>query len=368
MSLQQEIEKAAREIQTDGYPMSIGELMSLYKEGDLDLHPEFQREFRWKVSQKSRLIESILLGIPIPTVFVFQRADGVWDVIDGLQRLSTILEFAGELCDEDGKRLLPLQLTKTRYLPSLSDKFWEDQDESKSLTEAQRRLIKRAKLDIKIIKNDSSQTSKYELFDRLNTGGSIASDQEVRDCLLIMANRSLYLWLKSLANDDNFKTCTALSSRQVEEKYNLELALRFVIFTNIPDKELGFEDLGQFLTERMLAIANDEITINLSGTKAVFEKTFASIVASGLAEDAFRKFEAKKGKFVGSFSISSFEAVSFGLADRYSKSSNCAPPSDLETRIQNLWQNSTFLNNSGSGVRASTRIPKTVPLGRGLFA
>ena len=59
--------------------MSIGEIISLYKENEMDIHPEFQRFFRWTIEQKSRLIESILLGIPIPSVFVAQREDGISD-------------------------------------------------------------------------------------------------------------------------------------------------------------------------------------------------------------------------------------------------------------------------------------------------
>jgi len=97
MDLQQEIDARRAEIRSDNYGMSIGELMSLYKDEELDIHPEFQRFYRWSVGQKSRLIESLLLGIPIPQIFVSQRADGVWDVVDGLQRLSTIFEFAGIL-------------------------------------------------------------------------------------------------------------------------------------------------------------------------------------------------------------------------------------------------------------------------------
>lgn len=75
--------------------MSIGEITSLYKDNELDIHPEFQRVFRWSLPQKSKLIESVLLGIPLPSIFVSQRDDGVWDVIDGVQRLSTIFEFIG---------------------------------------------------------------------------------------------------------------------------------------------------------------------------------------------------------------------------------------------------------------------------------
>src|SRR5437870_10728564 len=88
MGLKDEIAQRRAAIHTDGYPMSIGELINLYRDGELDIHPEFQRFFRWSNEQKSRLIESLLLGIPIPSIFVSQRENGVWDVIDGLQRLS----------------------------------------------------------------------------------------------------------------------------------------------------------------------------------------------------------------------------------------------------------------------------------------
>jgi len=368
MALQEEIEKGSRDIATDGYPMSIGEIMSLYKDGDLDLHPEFQREYRWKLSQKSRLIESILLGIPLPSVFVFQRKDGVWDVIDGLQRLSTILEFAGELKDENGTLVPPLQLAKTRYLPSLADTFWDNEAGSKSLDDVQRRTIKRSKLDIKIVKSDSSETSKFELFDRLNTGGTIASGQEVRNCLLIMANREMFYWLKGLANDPNFVACTALSSRQIEEKYDIELVLRLILFKDISDTELRFEELGDFLTERMLAVAAGKIDLDRNTSGAAFTEVFKVLTECGLAEDSFRKYDWTKQKFVGAFSISSFEAVSIGLGTRFTTNPNFTASPRLEAAIKDLWCNPIFLSNSGSGVRAGSRIPKIVPLGRILLA
>ena len=90
MSLQKEIDLMRAEIRTDGYAMSIGEWISLYEKNEIDIHPEFQRFFRWTLEQKSRFVESILLGIPVPSIFVYQREDGIWDIVDGLQRLSTI--------------------------------------------------------------------------------------------------------------------------------------------------------------------------------------------------------------------------------------------------------------------------------------
>ncbi len=162
MSLQSEIDKARAEIRTDGYPVSIGEWISIYERKELDIHPEFQRFFRWTPKQKSRLIESILLGIPIPQVFVAQRPDGVWDVVDGLQRLSTIFQFVGILRDENRAVLEPLTLESTAYLPSLAGLRWQDDDHpDQSLTNAQRLLIKRAKIDVSIILKESDEQTKF---------------------------------------------------------------------------------------------------------------------------------------------------------------------------------------------------------------
>src|ERR1700744_1554326 len=92
-SLEEQITEARLSISTDGYPMSIGELTNLYRDNELEIHPEFQRFFRWTAIQKSRLVESLLLGIPIPSIFVSQTETGIWEVVDGLQRMSTILEL-----------------------------------------------------------------------------------------------------------------------------------------------------------------------------------------------------------------------------------------------------------------------------------
>jgi uncharacterized protein with ParB-like and HNH nuclease domain len=211
MALQEEIDKTRQEIKTDNYSMSIGELISLYENEEIDIHPDFQRFFRWSNHQRSTFIESILLGIPIPAIFVNQREDGVWDVIDGVQRLSTIYEFVGLLKpaspDEDTSFI---KLQETHYLPSLKDKKWNDpNDPDNSLTPSQRLLIKRSKITINIIQKESDPMIKYELFQRLNTGGSIATPQEVRNCILLMLNKKLYQLMRSLADRESFKNCIA---------------------------------------------------------------------------------------------------------------------------------------------------------------
>lgn len=97
--------------------------MNLYRDNELTISPDYQRLFRWGVISKTRFIESLLLGIPIPPIFVHQDDDGIWELIDGLQRVSTILEFSGLLRDSTNNTPLPSSiLNGTQFLPSLSNK------------------------------------------------------------------------------------------------------------------------------------------------------------------------------------------------------------------------------------------------------
>ena len=201
MALIDEVNEKRMEIRTDGYPMSIGEWISLYEKDELDIHPEFQRFYRWDDFQKSSLIESILLGIPIPSIFVTQRQDGVWDVVDGLQRLSTIFQMLGILKDEKGIPITPLVLSGTKYLPSLKDVRWDNPKNPKNeIPQEAKLLFKRSKISVNIILKESDENAKYDLFQRLNTGGSKLSPQEVRNCLMVMLNDKLYKWIKELAS------------------------------------------------------------------------------------------------------------------------------------------------------------------------
>src|SRR5687768_7458967 len=122
--LTEEITNAQRLVRTDAYQMSVGEIVTMYENEEIVIDPEFQRLFRWNTSQKSKLIESLLLGIPIPSIFVFEKEDGSWELIDGLQRISTILEFMGQLKNPDGGIEEPSILDATKYLPSLHNAVW----------------------------------------------------------------------------------------------------------------------------------------------------------------------------------------------------------------------------------------------------
>jgi hypothetical protein len=159
MVLQEELDKIRSGISIGGFPMSIGEWISLYKKDEIALHPK-ESEDCWSNEQKTHFIESILLGIPLPPILVSQRPDGVWDVYDGSQRLATIYESAGILKDEEGKLVEPLVLTKGQYFSALEGKKWDDAEEGEEyLNSMQKFLIRSAKITVKIIFETKVSTS-----------------------------------------------------------------------------------------------------------------------------------------------------------------------------------------------------------------
>jgi hypothetical protein len=349
--------------------MSLGELMNLYQSAELDLHPDFQRFFRWTDAQKTKLIESILLGIPLPPVFVSQRYDGVWDVIDGLQRLSAIFQFAGILNGEDGDQLPDLRLTRAKYLPSLEGKAWEDKGDPNSqdaLTAQQRIDIKRSKIDVNIILRESDVDAKYDMFERLNTGGTQLSEQEVRNCLLLMSNKGFFSWIEQLASHPTFTSSTSLSEKAQEERYDMELVVRFVTLRTIdPLKLRGLADVGTFLTDRIIALS--EASLDLSKEGDAFRKTF-DLLDAALGDRSFRRYDISKQRFMGGFLVSVFEVLAMGIghfADSWTETQSDLDA--IEQAAKSIWANDAFTKWQGSGVGGTTRIQRTVPLGRELF-
>lgn len=366
MGLQEEIDSMRQEIRADRYSMSIGEWISLYESEEIDIHPEFQRFFRWTNTQKTNFIESILLGIPIPPIFVSQQEDGIWDVVDGLQRLSTIYEFIGNLKDENNNLIPPLVLEGTKYLPNLINKKWQDPDDSEnSLTQAQRLLIKRAKIDVNILLKESNKVAKYELFQRLNTGGSKVNPQEARNCILVMFNREMFNWMKGLSQNSLFQECIALSDRLIEEQYDLELLLRFLVFRNMEEDIIkGIKnDLGDFLTDKIVQMAENS-QFNYEEEEKAFNQTF-SILYEQMGSDSFRRYSATKDKFMGGFLVSAYEVIALGIGYHCEQlsSSNFS----IRDKVKEIWSSHKYKEWSGGGTNAQRRLPKLVPFGRQMF-
>ena len=369
MALYDELNEARHKVQTDSYPMSIGELINLYQDGDLEISPEFQRVFRWKNEQKSKLIESILLGIPLPSIFVAQREDGVWDVVDGLQRLSTIFSFVGVLKNGDGQLITPpLELLKTKYLPSMDGKVWEDNhNQAREIGTEIKRIFKREKIDIKIIKRESQTDTKFEMFQRVNTGGSKLSEQEVRNCMLLMINKDAFHWLEKISKNQNFQNTLPISEKREEESYFQELALRFIIQRHYSEKLLkDHSDFGPYLDDELIRIFNSSKTIiDLESEEDIFEKTFA-LLDKALGEDAFKKYNCEKERWLGPVSTPVFEVISTGVS-KLIEERKSPSHEQIKQSLKQLVQHETFQQVLNKNMRPIVRIQKMATLGTEIF-
>jgi len=355
--LSKEIENRRTYFKTDSYPMSIGELANLYASNEIIVRPEYQRLFRWSQVQKVKLIESILLGIPIPPIFVFQDKFGKWELVDGLQRVSTIFQFLGILKDTDR-----LQMNGTKYLPSFEGFFWKSESkEEKEIPESIKLTFKRSKLNIVIILNESDERAKFEVFQRLNTGGSNASNQEIRNNVMLMLDKDIFNWFNDLTNFKHFQNTISLSERLIYEQYHMELLLRYIALVNFDYNNK--KDVGDFLDDiNEMLLTNSSVDLTKIGEN--IKKTF-KMLDDLLQDKIFKKFDGRS--FKGKFLESSFESIAVGIGSNIESYEYPADKQYLLEKIKKLYAQEIYSTNAGSGSNAKTRIPKLVPFAKEYF-
>ncbi|WP_288529824.1 DUF262 domain-containing protein [uncultured Secundilactobacillus sp.] len=298
-TLETQYNRSVSEIKTDEYSISVGELINLYKDGDMTISPEYQRYFRWDISQKSSFIESLLLGIPIPSIFVAQDSDGKWDVIDGLQRISTILEFIGVLKDEK-----PIKLGKAKFLEDLEGRCWEgDNDIGQNF----RRILKRRKVNIIIVDSSNNSAIKYELFQRLNTNGTQLSDQEIRNVVILMDNEILFNAINHMR--EAFSKIINLTKKRYSEQEDKELIIIFLTMLYTSPSEVNIsEDARDFLSRRILEISELKSKGIVNSTEIKFRKA-CKLFEEEFGEESFKPIDPKSKERKGQFSKPLFEVM-----------------------------------------------------------
>lgn len=371
-SLQEQIDTMSKSIKTDSYPMSIGELAALYKDGDLDISPVYQRMFRWDMEQQSALIESILLQIPIPPIYVYQSEDGKWNLIDGQQRLSTILKFMGilkkdmhDVDDEETNEDLYERepLTRTKFLPALEGKYWEDDDPEKSLTDAQRRYIKRSKILIIIIDKSSDSFAQYEMFQRLNTGGSHLSPQEIRNCLLVVKNEDVYRWFKTLSENEAFRNAVPISEKDADEQGYIELVVKYFVLRYSVFEVSDSENYNNFITDEILSLIDDK-KIEREKDEDIFKRTF-KLIFDTMGENAFKRYNPEKDTHCGPVLVGAYEAIVPGVSENieyYEKNHEM-----LKKSIDDIYTSKEYNDATKRGVRPVARIKKLAIASRKLL-
>ena len=332
--LDNEITQQSNMLRTERLDVSFGEILNMYEHGEIIIDPAFQRLFRWDDDQKTRFIESLILGIPIPPIFVAANSEGVWELVDGLQRISTFLSFVGVLRlgkQLDKKNKWTMQ-SGTR-VESLEGYTYE------TLPQKYRLTLKRAVCRVEILKWDSSYDMRYELFNRLNTGGTPLTQQEIRNCIFRDISSRFNDFLHELAGNVDFKRTLLLSHEQNECLFNEELVLRFFALYDSGvnmDIRSGF---AQYMTDYMKkALQND--SYDYTGHKKLFVRVFKVLVKLG--HKIFRQNN-------GMFATSLYDVITYGVAINIDKYENEDPKEIQKLINERVRKNETFLKVSRKG-------------------
>lgn len=223
---------------------SLRQILDMIGDNEINLAPDFQRYYVWKDSQKSSLIESILLGIPMPSFYFTEKEDARMLVVDGVQRLMTIHGFArGEA----------FRLAELEYLDELADKSFDELDAPL------RRRFNNTQILAHVIDPQTPGAVKFDVFKRINIGGSPLSAQEIRHCMSGSRTRTL---LKRCTQLVSFNEATRGSLKKHIRMADQEVALRYIAFSrNSTDEYRKHPSFDAFLsstTDSLELLGNDE--------------------------------------------------------------------------------------------------------------
>jgi hypothetical protein len=277
---------------------TIEQLLRRIDEEVLNLAPDFQRQAGiWNEVAKSRLIESILIRIPLPAFYIDATNEDEWLVVDGLQRLSALKQFISE--QQNDKKL---KLTGLEYLRELEDKTYDQ------LERRYQRRILETQVTVYLIEKGTPIEVKYNIFKRINTGGVPLSNQELRHAL---NPGKASKFLIKLAESKEFRKVINLSESKKKRMDDREFVLGFLAFMLTSYKDYKEETRDSFLSKALSKINNlsDE---ELNNIEIKFKKTMA-LAFEIFGQNAFRKISNKnKKKFPVNKSL--FEAWSVSLA------------------------------------------------------
>lgn len=361
--LREEIEKAKRTVTTDTVSITVGEVANMYASSELNILPEFQRLFRWTEDRKSKFIESILIGIPIPPAFAYENDNGTWELIDGLQRISTVLEFMGLLKDPDTGDFKRSKLSSTKYLPSLEGVVWKSQAEDEvSIDTALQLFFRRSRIDFQVLKHPSDPKTKYDLFQRLNRGGAYATEQEVRTCSMVLANAEETRRMKEICNLPAFSAVFRVTEAQRNVQRDLDYLVRVIVHTDseLPKKR----DVQEYLDEAIL-----KILAEADAGEAIATAEWAiTTLHAALDAEALIPPEDRAAGISARFSLRALEGIVVGIARNRAAIQALPDPADyIRERVAAFWQQQEVADMSATGLRGTVRIQRSVPFGAAWF-
>ena len=261
---------------------------------DVIIDPEFQRNFVWNLKQKSELVESILMGIPLPVLYFFQQTDGKFQVVDGRQRLTAIFMFMNN----------EFALSELQILPDENDKYFKD------LSPMMQSIIEDYQMTVYSIQPPTPEKIKFDIFDRVNRSGTILNHQEMRNALHQGKSTKL---LKELAESREFQDATggAIKEKRMKDHYVILRFLAFYMFFKKWEeiKEIEYKsDIDDFLA-KMMDIINEMPDNRIESLKNIFALSMKNSF-NVLGADGFR-FSKGEGEKKLPINMALFDVVGF---------------------------------------------------------
>ncbi len=317
---------------------------------ELIIQPEYQRLFRWSTQQKSHLIESILLELPIPQIFTIENQDGVLELIDGLQRTSSVLQFI----DPNSIELDPLILEGCTLITALNGMRFE------ALPLSLRLSLKRSAIRTVVIKKQSKAFLQYEMFKRLNTGGANLEPQEIRNCSVRMIGEKgaeFYSFIVALSRDRNFAACAEYLPQPEKEKKGIEeLVLRFFATKNARDLFRG--SISDWLDNFMEDVLLERRVFDVQAEQQAFQEVFRLAVEKP-GHTAFLRYRGDEP--VGALPPAYFEAISIGIFNAQGAIQQ-KDPAVLRAAITALVQSDEFRAVTGPGANSREKLQTRIQL------
>jgi Protein of unknown function DUF262 len=307
------IENLSAKVHTQSLDLSFNELLDMYKNTELNITPDYQRLFQWSEGASSRFIESLLLEMPVPPIYVVEEEDGKYLLIDGLQRISSYLHLRGEL--EASHLETPINIGDKLTFSDCDIVTELNGENFDSLGTALQIRLKRAFVRVEVVRKGSDSRFKYHMFKRLNNGGTVLSPHQIRNCTIRLLDPTFNDFIGGLSAKEVFINCVEnISKEQKLAFFDQELILRFFAFKNYREKYV--HDIADYLTEYMEAVSETypekKIPFDFEEEERIFIKTF-TVFDRTLGELSFGYANKNRDKITAGFGVYHFEAFTIGI-------------------------------------------------------
>jgi len=323
-------------IRVDPKMFSLKNAYDWIEDGSIDVAPDFQRNFVWTEVQQTKLIESLLLRIPLPTFYLAADEEGLLKVVDGVRRMTTIRDFINNK--------FALSPRGLQYLKQVSGKHF------KELEANWVRRIFQTQLNVNIIDATTPAEVKFEIFQRINTGGSPLNAQEIRHCIMKGEVRDL---LKRMASQPEFGRILPESLRQHPRMIDREMVLKFLAFMQ-PNAISEYASEGQM--ETFLMKAAERLGTMSGGQRVTLAQAFTQAMVNAFevfGEEAFRK-PSDEGR-IKPINRSLFESWGVALASYPTDSLRVARASIVEAFHRAL-EDQTYMESISIATANSERV------------